>query len=71
MVPVDNETTIERCTVMKQVTASQYAKIHPYLPVQCGNVRISNMTFIKALLYVLENGCMRRARRPRLAGELG
>ena len=42
---------------MKQITANQYAKIHPYLPVQRGNVRISNIVFINALPYVLENGC--------------
>ena len=35
---------------MKQVTAKQHAKIHPYLPVQRGNVRISNIVFINAIL---------------------
>ena len=58
---VNNDIKIERCTIMKQITAKQYAKIHPYLPVQRGNVRISNITFINAVLYVLENGCKRRA----------
>ena len=43
---------------MKQITAKQCAKIHPFLPVQRGNVRISNITFINAVLYVLKNGCM-------------
>ena len=42
---------------MKRVTAKQYANIHPCLPVQRGNVRISNIDFINAILYVLENGC--------------
>ena len=42
---------------MKQITAKQYTKIPPYLPVQRGNVRISNIVFINAVLYVLENGC--------------
>ena len=46
---------------MKQITAKQYAKIQPFLPVQRGNVRISNITFINAVLYVLENGCKWRA----------
>ena len=46
---------------MKHITAKQYAKIHPYLPVQRGNVRISSIVFINALPYVLDNGCKRRA----------
>ena len=46
---------------MKQITAKQYVKIHPFLPVQRGNLRTLNITFINAVLYVLENGCKRRA----------
>ena len=46
---------------MKQITAKQYAKIRPFLPVQRGNVRIPNIAIINAVLYVLENGCKRRA----------
>ena len=46
---------------MKQITAKQYAKIRPFLPVQRGNVRIPNIDFINAVIYVLENGCKRRA----------
>ncbi len=46
---------------MKQITAKQYAKIRPLLPVQRGNVRISTIDFINAVLYVLENGCKWRA----------
>ena len=46
---------------MKQITAKQYAKIRPFLPVQRGNVRIPNIVFINAVLYVLENGCKWRA----------
>ncbi len=46
---------------MKQTAAKQYAKIHPCLPVQRGNVRISNIVFINAVRYVLENGCKWRA----------
>jgi len=42
---------------MNQITAKQYAKIHLCLQVQRGNVRISNITFINAVLYVLGNGC--------------
>ena len=46
---------------MKQTSAKQYAKICPFLPVQRGHVRISNITFTNAALYVLENGCKWRA----------
>ena len=46
---------------MKQTAAKQYAKIRPLLPVQRGNVRISTIDFINAVLHVLENGCKRRA----------
>ena len=46
---------------MKQTAAKQYAKIHPHLPVQRGNVRIPNIVFINAVLYVLENGSKWRA----------
>ena len=46
---------------MKQITAKQYVKIHPVLPVQRGNVRIPNIVFINAVLYVSENGCKWRA----------
>ena len=35
---------------MKRITAKQYAKIHPCLPVQHRNVRISNIDFINAVL---------------------
>ena len=40
-----------------QLTKEQYEKIAPYLPVQRGNVRISNLQTINALLYMAENGC--------------
>ena len=46
---------------MKQITAKQYAKICPFLPVQRGNVRIPNIVFINAVLYFPENGCEWRA----------
>ena len=39
---------------MKQITAKQYAKIRPFLPVRRGNVRIPNIVFINVILYVLE-----------------
>ena len=40
-----------------QITKEQYEKIAPYLPVQRGNVRISNLQMLGALLYMAENGC--------------
>jgi transposase len=39
------------------ITAEQYEKIKDSLPVQRGNVRLSNLTMLNALLYVAENGC--------------
>ncbi|RJL02296.1 IS5 family transposase [Paracoccus siganidrum] len=50
---------------MNDITASRYELIRPYLPVQRGNVRISNLTMINAVLYVAENGCKWRALPPR------
>ena len=53
---VNNEIRIKRCTVKRQFTAKQYSIIQPFRPVQRGNVRIPNITFINAILYVVENG---------------
>ncbi|MDG2404146.1 MAG: transposase, partial [Paracoccaceae bacterium] len=39
------------------MTQKQYALIQPYLPVQRGNVRVSNLRVINAILFVAENGC--------------
>ena len=47
---------------MKQITAKQYARLHHFLPVQRGNVRIPNIIFINAILCILKNGCKWRAR---------
>ena len=44
---------------MKETAEEHCAKIHPYLPVQRGNVRIPNIVFINALLFIAENGCKR------------
>lgn len=46
---------------MNEITEKQYALIRTYLPVQRGNVRISNLTVINAILFVAENGCKWRA----------
>ena len=39
------------------ITKEQYAKIEKYFPIQRGNVKIDNYTFINAILYIAENGC--------------
>lgn len=46
---------------MNEIKEQQYALIRPYLPVQRGNVRVSNLTVINAILFVAENGCKWRA----------
>jgi len=43
------------------LTIEQFDRIKGYLPVQRGNVKTENLTFIRALLYVAENGCKWRA----------
>jgi transposase len=40
-----------------ELTEAQYQQIAPYLPVQRGNVRISNRQVLNAILYVTEHGC--------------
>lgn len=49
---------------MKSITQEQYDLLHPYLPVQRGNVAISNLTLINAVLYIAENGCKWRSLPP-------
>ena len=46
---------------MKRLNETQYNLIKPYLPVQRGNVKISNLDLINAVLYIAENGCKWRA----------
>ena len=43
------------------LTESEYNRIKDLLPLQRGNVRVDNLTFLNAILYVLENGCKWRA----------
>ena len=50
---------------MNEIIDKQYALIQPYLPVQRGNVRVSNLAVINAILFVAENGCKWRALPPR------
>ena len=40
-----------------EITEAQYARIAPYLPVQRGNVSLSNLQVLNAILYVAEHGC--------------
>lgn len=44
-----------------EITHEQYKKIEKYLPRQRGNVSMSNLQMINAILYVTENGCKWRA----------
>ena len=44
-----------------EITQERYQKIEKYLPVQRGNVKISNLKLINAILYLVENGCKWRA----------
>ena len=49
-----------------ELTQEQYAKVENYLPKQRGNVKINNLQFLNAILYVAENGGKWRALRVRL-----
>src|SRR6201992_4461716 len=40
-----------------EITEEQYARIKDSLPVQRGNVSLSNLQFLNAVLYVGEHGC--------------
>lgn len=40
-----------------EITEEQYARIKDSLPVQRGNVRLSNLQVLNAILYVAEQGC--------------
>jgi len=40
-----------------EITEAQYERIAPSLPRQRGNVRVTNLQFLNALLYVAEHGC--------------
>ena len=40
-----------------EITEAQYARITPLLPVQRGNVSLSNLQVLNAILYVAEHGC--------------
>src|ERR1700752_5367412 len=40
-----------------ELTQEQYARIKDSLPVQRGNVRLTNLQVVNAILYVAEQGC--------------
>ena len=40
-----------------ELTQAQYEYIAPCLPVQCGNVSLSNLQVLNAILHVAEHGC--------------
>ena len=40
-----------------EITEEQYRRIEPVLPRQRGNVSMSNLTVLNAILYVAEQGC--------------
>ena len=40
-----------------EITAEQYEKIKDSLPIQRGNVRLSNLQVLNAFLFVAEQGC--------------
>jgi hypothetical protein len=39
------------------ITKEQFSLIEDKLSLQRGNVEIDNLTFVNALLYIIENGC--------------
>lgn len=50
---------------MKELTEAEIEPIRALLPVQRGNVRVSNLNVINAVLHVTEQGCKWRALPPR------
>jgi len=48
-----------------EITEGQYARIKDSLPVQRGNVSLSNLQFLNAVLYGAEHGCKWRGLRKR------
>lgn len=40
-----------------QIKKAADAQISPHLPIQHGNVRLTNLTAINAILFVADNGC--------------
>ena len=40
-----------------EIARAQFERIAPVLPLQRGNVKLSNLPALKAILYVSEHGC--------------
>ena len=58
--------TMRRCYHARmEITEAQYERIAPVLPVQRGNVKLSNLQVLNAILYVAEQGCKWRGLPPR------
>ena len=49
-----------------EINAEQFSRIEKYLPRQRGNVSLSNLQVLNAILYVAEQGCKWRALPKRL-----
>ncbi len=44
-----------------EISAEQFRRIEPFLPVQRGNVSLSNLQVVNAILHVAQSGCKWRA----------
>jgi transposase len=44
-----------------EISAQQFRRIEPFLPVQRGNVSLANIQVVNAILYIAEHGCKWRA----------
>ena len=44
-----------------EITSEQFYRIETFLPVQRGNVSLTNLQVVNAILYVAENGCKWRS----------
>jgi transposase len=44
-----------------EITSEQFDRIETFLPVQRGNVSLTNLQVVNAILYVAENGCKWRS----------
>ena len=50
--------TLNKCDIGNmEITPAQFAQIEHHLPTQRGNVSLSNLDVLNAILYVAEHGC--------------